>query len=82
MRRTGSTISSVDVLRQLSLGEILEHQSRSYFLRGDLVPSRLARELVGYGFVEPPPTLFAPIGGRLTASGHIELKRLENRNDV
>ena len=73
---------TIHVLRQLSLGELLEHQFRRYFLRGDPVPSRLARELVSHGFVEPPPTLFAPIGGRLTASGLAELKRLENRNDV
>ena len=71
---------TIHVLRQLSLGEILEHQSRRYFLRGDRVPSRLARELVGKGFVEPPPTLFAPIGGRLTAQGRAKLRNLENVN--
>ncbi len=71
---------TIDILRQLSLGEILERQIRRYFLRGDPVPSRLARELVGHGFVEPPPTLFAQIGGRLTAQGRAKLRNLENEN--
>ncbi len=71
---------TIHVLHQLSLGEILEHQSRRYFLRGHPVPSRLARELVGKGFVEPPPTLFSQIGGRLTAQGRAKLRNLENEN--
>ena len=69
---------TMDVLRQLSRGEALEYQSRKYFLRGELVPTWLARRLVSKGFVEPPPTLFAPAGGRLTALGLAELDRLEN----
>ena len=69
---------AVDVLRQLSRGEVLEHQSRKYFLRGALVPTWLARRLVSKGFVDPPPTLFAPAGGRLTKLGLTELERLEN----
>ncbi len=73
---------TIDVLHKLSTGEILERQSRRYFLRGDRVPSKLARQLVGNGFVELPPTLFAPAGGRITTSGFAELERLEKRNVV
>ena len=73
---------TIDVLRQLATGEILEHQSRSYFLQGNRVPSKLARELVGNGFVELPPTLFAPVGGRITTSEFVELEHLEKRNVV
>ncbi len=69
---------TVDVLRQLSRGEILEYQSRRYVLRGEPVPTWLARRLVHEGFAEPPPTLFAPAGGRLTELGLAELVRLEN----
>ena len=72
----------VDVLHQLSQGEILERQSRRYFVRGVRVPSRLARGLVGKGLVEPPPTLFSPIGGRITDLGLAQLEQLENRNVV
>ena len=74
--------STVDVLRQLSQGEILEHQFRRYFLRGVRVPSRLARGLVGKGLVEPPPTLFTPIGGRITDLGLEQLNQLEKSHVV
>ena len=76
-RRAMSFQRTLDVLRQLSRNEVLEYQSRKYFLRGELVPTWLARRLVGKGFVEPPPTLFAPVGGRLTELGLAELNRLE-----
>ncbi len=69
---------ALDVLRQLSRSEVLEHQSRKYFLRGQPVPAWLAQRLVRKGFVELPPTLFAPAGGRLTELGLAELERLEN----
>ena len=68
---------ALDVLRQLSRNEVLEYQSGKHFLRGELVPTWLARKLVSKGFVEPPPTLFAPAGGRLTELGLTELNRLE-----
>ena len=69
---------TLDVLRQLSHGEVLEYQFREYFLRSKPVPARLAHELVRKGFVELPPTLFAPAGGGLTELGRVELERLEN----
>ena len=78
---TMSSKRIIDIFRQLSRGEILEHQSRRYFLRGNRVPSRLARRLVRSGFVEPPPNLFAPDGGWITTRGLAELQRLE-KNDV
>ena len=70
---------TLDVLRQLSHGEVLEYQFLEYFLRGKPVSARLAQELVRKGFVELPPTLFAPAGGRLTQLGLAELERLENQ---
>lgn len=73
---------TVDILRQLSFGEILERQSRRYFLRGVWVPWRLARGLVDNGLVEPPPTLFDPIGGRITDLGLAQLEQLEKSYDV
>ncbi len=76
------THRNVDVLRQLSRGEILERQSRRYFLRGVRVPWRLAKGLVDKGLVEPPPTLFSPIGGRITDLGLAQLEQLEKTYDV
>ncbi len=73
---------NVDVLRQLSQGEILERQSRRYFVRGVRVPSRLARELIDKGLVELPPTLFSRIGGRITDLGLAQLEQLEKTYDV
>ena len=75
------SISTVAVLRRLYRGEILEYQSRKYILRGDRVPTKLGRTLVRNGLVEPPPDLFPPIGGRITAAGIIELTNMEQRND-
>ena len=75
-------IRTVDVLRQLSRGEILERQSRRYFLRGVRVPSTLARDLVDKGLVEQPPTLFSRIGGRITDLGLAHLEQLEKTYDV
>ena len=69
---------TLDVLRRLSHGEVLEYQSRKYFLRGEAVLVPLAQGLVRKGFVELPPTLFAPTGGRLAQLGLAELERLEN----
>ncbi len=76
-----SATQIIDVLRQLSHGEILEHQSRRFFLRGNRVPSRLAGPLVRRRLVEPPPDLCAPEGGRITTAGLAELQRLENTHD-
>ena len=73
---------TIDVLRQLFQGEILERHSRSYFVRGVRVPSRLARGLVDNGLVEPPPTLFSLIGGRITDLGLAQLEQLEKTYDV
>ncbi len=69
---------ALDVLRRLSDGDVLEYQSRKYFLRGESVLAPLAQGLVRKGFVELPPTLFAPAGGGLTELGRVELERLEN----
>ena len=76
-----STTRVIDMLRQHFRGEILEHQSRRFFLGGDRVPSRLARRLVRNRLVEPPPDLFAAKGGRITTAGLAELQRLENTHD-
>ncbi len=73
---------TVDVLRRLSQGEILERQTRRYFLRGVRVPWRLAKGLVDNGLVEPPPTLFSPIGGRITDLGLAQLEQLEKTDDA
>ena len=70
------------ILRQLSQGEILERQSRRYFLRGVRVPWRLAKALVDNGLVEPPPTLFTPVGGRITDLGLTQLEQLEKTYDA
>ena len=74
--------STVEVLRKLSQGEILERQSRRYYLRGIRVHSRLAKELVDNGLVELPPTLFSPIGGQITDQGLAQLEKLEKTYDV
>ena len=66
---------AVDVLRRLFHGEVLEYQSQKYFLRGVPVQARLAQGLVRKGFIELPPTLFAPAGGRLTASWRLCVER-------
>ncbi len=67
----------LDVLLRLSRGEILEYQSRKYFLRGDRVQAKLGRKLVRNGLAEPPPNLFAPDGGRITTLGMLKLQELE-----
>ena len=72
----------LDVLRRLSDGAVLECQARTYFLRGERVPARIARNLIRLGLVEPPPDLFAPLGGRLTAEGFDELQKLEHNHVV
>ncbi len=51
-------------------------------MRGVRLPSRLAKRLVDNGLVEPPPTLFSPIGGRITDLGLAQLEQLEKTYDV
>ena len=75
-----SKTSIAAVLRRLSRGEILEQQAGTYFLRGERLAARMARNLIRLGFVEPPPNLFAPNGGQITNAGRTELQNLEKAN--
>ena len=74
-------MQQLDFLQQLAGGEILEFQARIFAIRGNRVPKTIARKMLKAGFVEPPPDLFTPSGGRITDAGLVSLNMLENNHD-
>ncbi len=71
----------LNLLRQLARGAILEFQARAFSIRGDRVPTRIARNSVRAGLIEPPPDLFTSTGGRITEDGLVKLNTLEKYYD-
>ena len=69
------------LLQQLKRGGILEFQGRAFSIRGNRVPTRIARNSVRAGLIEPPPDLFTPSGGRITEDGLVKLNTLEKYYD-
>ena len=69
------------LLQKLADGAILEFQTRAYSIRGNRVPTRIARNSVRAGLIEPPPDLLTPSGGGITEDGLVKLNTLEKHYD-
>lgn len=76
-RATLPDLPLLRLLQQLADGAILEFQTRAFSIRGDRVPTRIARSSVRAGLIEPPPDLFTPKGGQITEDGLVKLNTLE-----
>ena len=74
-------MQKLDILQQLAGGEILEFQARRFSMRGNPVPTIIARKMLRAGLVESPPDLFTPSGGRISDEGLVTLNILENNHD-
>ena len=57
------------LLAQLDAGEVLEKDRGRYQIRTNPVSKRLAERSIEEGWVDSPPDLFNPAGGRLTDLG-------------
>ena len=76
-----NTRPTITALRRLANGEILEQQAGTYWVRGERISTRLARDLIRLEFVLPP-NLFTSTTGRITDAGFAELQNLEKTNDL
>jgi hypothetical protein len=77
---TPSPDHAFDILQRLASGETLEFQARSFSIGGVSAHTRAARDLIKNGFVEDPPDLFSPYGGRITEAGMAEYHKQEKNH--
>ena len=70
------------LLAQLDDGEVLEKDVNRYQIRADPIPKKLAERSIEEGWVDSPPDLFNPAGGRLTDLGRDVLRSNGGLADV